>query len=565
MDIFLVTFLIILTFLLLGIVTKYLKFSLTLGIITSSLVTYPLIKSVNFDNNIINQIQNILIAVIFFGYTLFFKLNKNSSKDFFNPLINQISILVVMYTIFSFIGFETFESFFLATVVSLSSPILSVQSFINHKQETSRFSQLNSNSQIAQIIIIGFFLAVTSAIISLPDQFSTQQLSRETIVNILKISILSANAYLFARFILPKIMNLTKSKNLDAQGLDVLLIAVWGILIAYISNLVGVNYILGAMIAGVIIANSVNTSEVFNKFHSIGHILYAVLILIVVSKLDFNYFSEKPFLIFIVLVLVIVLKPLLNYILVKLQGLSKREGFIFSITNETISEISIILVLIVSVNNLVPKDFEQLVYIIYILSSIIFLFDRSLLEKKYALLKSKINFFEKSYKINPLSNPKKDFIILGANNLGYDILNDFTQIPGKLLLIDYDYSKLTSAQKSGYDTITIDLEDEESYDFIPWKDSKVIISCIDNDLVSQKIIQKIKNKKFQGYLILTSSNHFQAIDFYRQGIDYVFMKDSIIKYFTRNFVNLGNISKKDLLFEKTKHIEDLKVIYKKSK
>jgi Kef-type K+ transport system membrane component KefB len=520
---------------------------------------------VNFDNNIINQIQNILIAVIFFGYTLFFKLNKNSSKDFFNPLINQISILVVMYIIFSFIGFETFESFFLATVVSLSSPILSVQSFINHKQETSRFSQLNSNSQIAQIIIIGFFLAVTSAIISLPDQFSTQQLSRETIVNILKISILSANAYLFARFILPKIMNLTKSKNLDAQGLDVLLIAVWGILIAYISNLVGVNYILGAMIAGVIIANSVNTSEVFNKFHSIGHILYAVLILIVVSKLDFNYFSEKPFLIFIVLVLVIVLKPLLNYILVKLQGLSKREGFIFSITNETISEISIILVLIVSVNNLVPKDFEQLIYIIYILSSIIFLFDRSLLEKKYALLKSKINFFEKSYKINPLSNPKKDFIILGANNLGYDILNDFTQIPGKLLLIDYDYSKLTSAQKSGYDTITIDLEDEESYDFIPWKDSKVIISCIDNDLVSQKIIQKIKNKKFQGYLILTSSNHFQAIDFYRQGIDYVFMRDSIIKYFTRNFVNLGNISKKDLLFEKTKHIEDLKVIYKKNK
>jgi len=565
MDIFLVTFLIILTFLLLGIVTKYLKFSLTLGIVTSSLILYPLIKSVNFDNNIINQIQNILIAVIFFGYTLFFKLNKNSSKDFFNPLINQISILVVMYIIFSFIGFETFESFFLATVVSLSSPILSVQSFINHKQETSRFSQLNSNSQIAQIIIIGFFLAVTSAIISLPDQFSTQQLSRETIVNILKISILSANAYLFARFILPKIMNLTKSKNLDAQGLDVLLIAVWGILIAYISNLVGVNYILGAMVAGVIIANSVNTSEVFNKFHSIGHILYAVLILIVVSKLDFNYFSEKPFLIFIVLVLVIVLKPLLNYILVKLQGLSKREGFIFSITNETISEISIILVLIVSVNNLVPKDFEQLIYIIYILSSIIFLFDRSLLEKKYALLKSKINFFEKSYKINPLSNPKKDFIILGANNLGYDILNDFTQIPGKLLLIDYDYSKLTSAQKSGYDTITIDLEDEESYDFIPWKDSKVIISCIDNDLVSQKIIQKIKNKKFQGYLILTSSNHFQAIDFYRQGIDYVFMRDSIIKYFTRNFVNLGNISKKDLLFEKTKHIEDLKVIYKKNK
>ena len=565
MDIFLVTFLIILTFLLLGIVTKYLKFSLTLGIVTSSLILYPLIKSVNFDNNIINQIQNILIAVIFFGYTLFFKLNKNSSKDFFNPLINQISILVVMYIIFSFIGFETFESFFLATVVSLSSPILSVQSFINHKQETSRFSQLNSNSQIAQIIVIGFFLAVTSAIINLPDQFSTQQLSRETIVNILKISILSANAYLFARFILPKIMNLTKSKNLDAQGLDVLLIAVWGILIAYISNLVGVNYILGAMIAGVIIANSVNTSEVFNKFHSIGHILYAVLILIVVSKLDFNYFSEKPFLIFIVLVLVIVLKPLLNYILVKLQGLSKREGFIFSITNETISEISIILVLIVSVNNLVPKDFEQLIYIIYILSSIIFLFDRSLLEKKYALLKSKINFFEKSYKINPLSNPKKDFIILGANNLGYDILNDFTQIPGKLLLIDYDYSKLTSAQKSGYDTITIDLEDEESYDFIPWKDSKVIISCIDNDLVSQKIIQKIKNKKFQGYLILTSSNHFQAIDFYRQGIDYVFMRDSIIKYFTRNFVNLGNISKKDLLFEKTKHIEDLKVIYKKNK
>jgi len=66
-------------------------------------------------------------------------------------------------------------------------------------------------------------------------------------------------------------------------------------------------------------------------------------------------------------------------------------------------------------------------------------------------------------------------------------------------------------------------------------------------------------------LILTSSNHFQAIDFYRQGIDYVFMRDSIIKYFTRNFVNLGNISKKDLLSEKTKHIEDLKVIYKKNK
>lgn len=560
-DTFFIILLISLTFLILGVITKYLKFSLSLGIVISSLILYPILKTLPLEKDLLNQVQNIIIAVIFFGFGLFFKYTSKGSKNLFISIFNQLLVLLVMYIIFSFIGFESFESFFLATVISLTSPILSVQSFINHKQETSRFSQTNSNSQIAQAFIIGLFLAITFSLISLPEQVSNQQIAREIIVNVIKISLLTVNAYLFARFVLPKIINLSKSKNIESQGLDVLIYTTWGLCLAYISNLIGLNFVLGAMIAGILISNSLNASEVFTKFNSISNLFYSILILIVVSKLDFNYFFEKPILIFIVVLLSIVLKPLLNYLLVKFQGLSKREGFFYSITAETISEISIVLVLIATTNNLVPKDFEQLIYITYILTTVIFLFDRALLEKKYQLLKSKINFFEDKFKVNSLSNPKKDFIIIGANKLGYDILSDFTNIPGKMLMVDYDSTKLTDSHKSGYDTIVLDMEDEESFDYIAWKEVKFIISCIDNDIVSQKIVQKIKNKKYQGYLILTTSDPVQAIDFYRQGVDYVFMKDSIVKYFTRNFINLGNISKKDLNYEKSKHIEDLKIIY----
>ena len=565
MDTFLIILLISFSFLVLGIITKYLKFSLSLGIVITSLIMYPVLKSVPLDKDVLNQIQNIIIAIIFFGFGLFFKYTSKGSKDLILSIFNQILVLGTMFIIFSFIGFESFESFFLATAISLSSPILSVQSFINHKQETSRFSQANSNAQIAQTFIIGIFLAVTFAVIAFPEQVSNQQIAREVIVNLIKISLLTVNSYLFARFVLPKIATLTKSKNMESQGLDILMLATWGVCLSYISNLIGINFVFGALIAGVLISNSVDTSEVFSKFNSISNLLYSILILVIVSKLDFNYFFEKPILILIVLVLTVVLKPLLNYLLVKIQGLSKREGFNFAITNETLSEISIVLVLITTTNNLVPRDFEHLIYIIYLLTTIIFLFDRSLLEKKYQLMKSKINFFENSYKVNPLSNPKKDFIILGANNFGYDILDDFTEIPGKMLVVDYDSKVLLGAQKKGYDTRNIDLEDEDSYDFIPWKESKVIVSCIDNDFISQRIIKKIKNKKYQGYLILTTTNHSQAIDFYRQGVDYVFMKDSIVKYFSQNFINIGNISKKELAYEKMKHIEDLKLFYKMNK
>lgn len=564
MDTFLIILTISVTFLVLGIITKYLKFSLSFGIVISSLLMYPILKTIPLEKELLTQIQNVIIAIIFFSFGLFYKYKEKGSKSLILSVFNQILVLTIMYLIFSFIGFESFESFFLATIISLSSPILSVQSFINHKQEASRFSHANSNSQIAQTFIIGLFLAVTFSMISFPEQVSNQNFAREVTINLIKITLLTVNAHLFARFVLPKIITLTKSKNVESQGLDFLVLVTWGICLSYISNFIGINFVFGALIAGILISNSVDTSEVFSKFNSISNLLYSFLILIVISKLDFNYFFEKPILIIIIMLLTIVLKPLLNYLLVKFQGLSKRESFNFAITNETISEISIILVLIATTNNIVPKDFEQLVYITYILTTIVFLFDRSLLEKKYQLIKSKINFFEGSYKVNPLSNPKKDFIILGANNLGYNILNDFKEIPGKMLVIDYNSNSLLEAQKKGYDTRNLDLEDEDSYDFIPWRESKVIISCIDNDSISQKIIEKIKNRKYQIHLILTTSSFTQAIDFYRQGVDYIFMKDSIVKYFTQNFINIGNISKRELAYEKVRHLEDLKLIYRKN-
>jgi hypothetical protein len=360
--------------------------------------------------------------------------------------------------------------------------------------------------------------------------------------------------YFFSRYIISRVEKFIVTSN---EFLFLFIIA-FGFGVVSLFKFLNLSYELGALVAGILLSIHNFSFEITSKLKVIREISLLGFFVFLGAGLDFSIFSGKFLLIAVLLSLVIFSKVILNLIVEKLFNTTIRDNFFNSLSLTSISEFSILIVLISVANGLLSYELFSVIGFLYIFLAIIniyFINHRSFLYDKYfdliQLFKSKNEIKEKI--------KEADVILVGCGKLGFDFLENYKYLKSKFLVVDYDFEVLKKLGKLKINNLYGDISDMEFFESLPYLNSKLIYISISDIEVSKEILLRLKNKKYLGVKIVISFNYDDTLELYRLGADYVVMPEFISGKFVSDLtLNLGFEPKK-YLSEKSSALDSLKI------
>lgn len=536
-----------------GAIFRYLKQPVFLAYIVVGLFvgTYFINGVENLSSN--NYLEVVVSILLFIsGLSINLKhLNDLGQNTLVKNTLAFFIISFFFYFCLSFIGFEIIESIILSVCLSLSSSVILSKISSEDLLHRSLFNKIASSHLLVQSVFLIFILVFLGA-------FSGNQLNEDFynlfVNNLLKTLILVVNLYLVSKYIISRLVKFISSSN---EYLFLFVVG-FGFGVVSLFKFLNLSYELGALVAGVMLSIHNFSLEVSSKLKVIKDISLLGFFVFLGSGLNYNILSSKILLIFILLVLVVASKIIINLYLEKLFHTSLRDSFYSSLSLTSLSEFSLVLVILSFSKGLLNSDIYSVIGFVYIILSVINIYlikHRNFLYNRYF---DSLQIF-KSAKENRETISEIDVLLLGCGKLGFDFLENYKYLKNKFLVVDYDNEVLKKLHKFKINNIYGDIGDNEFFESLPYLTSKLIYISIFDKEITREILKKLKSRKYSGVKIAVSYSYEDTLEFYRLGADYVVMPDYVSGKFVSDLtLNLGFDSKK-YLSEKNLNLESLKV------
>jgi len=544
---------------------RYARISQALTFLITGLLVSSLFPQVtNQFSNFKFEILYFLLGLISLIYGLKLRVPKQSNlppKIWALVITSNLAIFLTIYLILNLIGLDTLEALVVGFVLSTSSISLTYKIFEEKNKDNHLYELINRLSIIIQSGILVLLFLFIGSLRNLGDDYSNILLFREFIQNLFKFSLIFVNLFLFSRYVLNRVYKYIKN-NLE---IELISFALWNTLIFLLFYYLGINVEVSLLIGSILWVNGTNSNYLYKKFSSMGNVSICALIFVISSVfLKTSLLLDKILLIIIFVLIVTLLKVFLNYLFSKYFSFSNFNSLIFSLKSHTISELSLMLVVFSAANFFISNDYMGVIFNLFTILTIIYILDQAIIKNYLDLIYKKLNFFEeKSYKFDFKNLQNKDFVFIGASKLFYATIEEFKEIPSKVLVVDMDYEKLEKISKLGFDNINADLEDIEFAENLAQLKPSLFISTVKDSKVNLEFMRLLKQKKNTSLKIFVSDNDEDILSLYRLGADYVLNPEHAPSKILNNMISLGNFSQKDILFEKNSQIEKIKHRIKK--
>ncbi len=282
-------------------------------ILAGIILGVPMLKGFLFTDDVsltFSFITNMGIILLFFFIGL--EINPKQFKKYFREsssiaIFNTLLPFTAGFLVGKFLfGFDNFTSLIIGISVSVSSQAISLDILEELKLVKSRIGNIiiasGTIDDIFELMLISLLLIVFHSTVL--GKLSFQKL-------ILDISIFVVIVIIFRIFLIPLVMKVfEREKSRSTLFMGALIIV---LLMAYLSELFGIGSLIGALIAGVLVRQTLLTGEGRKPWrrneisHSIHIIAYGFLIPLffvnVGLKTNINAISSNIFLVFILLII----------------------------------------------------------------------------------------------------------------------------------------------------------------------------------------------------------------------------------------------------------------------
>ncbi len=324
-----------------------------LGFLAAGVIIGP------FGLHLISNVQNIQamaeVGVILLLFTIglevsFKKLVKMRRMLFYAGGLQIVITIFITALIFYFIKFPLKQAVFYGMLVSLSSTAIVLKLFSDRNELDSPFGR------ISMVILIFQDLAIVPMLILLPVLGGCAGISIMSFLLQLSIAFAAvALIILSARYLMPKILyHLARLRIREAFTVGVILLLLGT---AYLTNLLGLSFAIGAFIAGLILSESDYSHQAAadilpfkDAFNSIFFVSIGLLLNI---KFVYDYF----FLLLALTLGIIILKSSIIFLLIRLMKYPLRIAVIVGFSLSQIGEFSFVLALSGMTFNLIGSDF----------------------------------------------------------------------------------------------------------------------------------------------------------------------------------------------------------------
>ncbi|MBN1916029.1 cation:proton antiporter [Candidatus Dojkabacteria bacterium] len=539
-------------------------------ILVGAILTLPFAaKFVRIENSI--RLAEIGAALLLFAIGIEFSLDKllRVKKIVFLGGTLQIILTILLgWFIFRIFNLSSFEALALSSVFSLSSTAIAIKILEKRHELDTKSGEIMIGWLILQDIAV-VFLVILLLNVGAKVSFNIGTISNA----ILKSFVLIASAILIGRNLIPAVLR--QIAKLKSNELLLLVSLIFPMILAYISEKIGLSFTLGAFLGGVMISESFLNNEIFTEVKPLRDVFSLIFFISIGTLFSFDFFFANLFKIVLIGTIIMGLKiVIVLFLTIWIGKQHPKIAFRVALGLPHVGEFAFLVTTILTAKGLINQDLSSIVISVTILSLMLApaLFDSA--DKLYN--KAKVLTQQRNPKLHRLlfvRNTNKfeidqpdlydHTVICGYGRVGAYVGEALTKLKLPFIAIDFDSEKVERLQSEGLKIIYGDPSHREILDKADVERAKAIVLALpkeqDVNIISKiskeinpkvKVLARIHNGKDREVLARlgvdeTVQPEFEAAVAIVHKVMQIFgEKDKKILYWLRNIKELNDINEK---------------------
>lgn len=551
-DLFLELTLIIACSAVVSLIMRLLRQPLIIGYILTGLLVGPTFLNLVTSGETLEIFSDIGIALLLFLVGL--GLNPKIIKE-----VGRVAVLtgvgqVLFTTLFGFVlvsaltDLSTTGTFYVAIALAFSSTIIILKLLSDKKEQNRLHGKIATGFLLVQDILATFALLFVSA-------NGSGGLNTNDLVE-LAIKALLIIAALF--IVTSRILPLFTKTIAGSQELLFLFSIAWGLGIGAVFKEVGFSLEVGALAAGVALAQFSYAQEAASRLKPLRDFFIVLFFVVLGSQLNLdNVISVLPNAIILSL-FVLIGNPLIVMVIMGTLGYTKKTSFKTSLAVAQISEFSLVLLLLANSLGQISAETLSLVTMVGLItigiSSYVILYD----EKLYLVFEKYLGIFERKHtKRGPKQTRENELILFGTKRGGLEFVKVFEQMKRPFTVVDYDPEVIEGLDKKNIPYIYGDATDPEMLEEAGVSSAKLIISIIDDHEANKFLLSTVEQINPNCVVISTADSISQAAELYTLGAGYVMLPHFIGSEKIGAFIRKSGLDKNEFRKFRDKHISYL--------
>lgn len=533
---------------LVGAVVQYLRQPLIIGHIVTGLLVGPYALNLLHSSETIEIFSHLGIALLIFiiGLSLSPRVIKEVGKVSLVTGIGQVVIATSLgFGVSQLFGFSNLTSLYIGLAFAFSSTIIILKLLSDKKDLGRLYGRIAIGFLLVQDIIAMTILIVATSL------GQDQDLGALAVTSLLKGSLLLIGLYIVSVYVLPKVTAFVAK----SQEFLFLFSLSWGLGIATLFQLAGFSTEIGALFAGVALANSPFAYEISTRMRPLRD-FFIVLFFILLGaqmKIDDPAALVGPVLAFSALILIA--NPLIVMILISLLGYNKRTSFKTGMTIAQVSEFSLILVVLGNRLGQLGQEMVSLVTAVAVITITVSTYYILYADKLFDIFAPIIAFFERT-------KPKKetthrdiyDVILFGFDHVGHDFIHSFSKLSDKFLVVDYNPEIMKQLTDEAIPCRYGDASDNEFLDELSLSKTKLVVSTIADYATTAVLLAHTRRNNKRAVIIVHSDNIEEAAELYENGATYVMMPHYLGATRTSALIGQHGFDLSEFIKEREKHL-----------
>ena len=538
-----------------SLIMRLIRQPLIIGYILTGLVVGPSILNIVDNDQTINVFASIGIALLLFiiGLGLNPRVIKEVGKVASITGIAQILLTTIVgFAAGRAFGYTKTESIFVGLALAFSSTIIILKLLSDKKEQTRLYGKITIGVLLIQDIIAALVLILVTA-------RSEGSFSMSTMLWLgLKGALILIPLFLIGNLILPRLNKLIAG----SQEFLFLFAIGWGFGAAALFEHFGFSIEVGALFAGVALANLPYAQEIASRLRPLRDFFVVVFFIALGTQLNFGNFGAiwLPTLIFCIIV--ILAKPFITMGIMGILSYTKNTSFKTSSALAQISEFSLVLVILGRQQGLVRGDIVNIITIVALVTIAASAYAITYSEFLYGLLEKNLALFERrKTKFDDTKTKHFDMVLFGYKKGGSEFIKVMEQMKKKFVVVDYDPDVVDIMATQNIDFVYGDATDIELLSEVHASHTKMVVSTIGDHPTNIFLARWLERVNPSAVYVCAAETSEQASELYNEGVSYVMMPHYIGSEKISSFIKRNGFNKTEFRRFREKHLQYLQTHY----
>lgn len=533
---------------------RALKQPLIIGHILTGLLVGPTFFGIVQSAEAIELLGEFGIILLLFivGLGLNPRIIKEVGKTAVFTGLGQVTFTILLATIMTrALGYTATEALYIAVALAFSSTIIILKLLSDKKEQNKLYGKISIGFLLVQDVIVAFALIYAS---------TAGAGLTPTDIGVL---ILQGFFVLGAVLLLTKFVVLPLGKFLSrSQELLFLFAIAWGFGIGAIFYELGFSVEIGALIAGVALANMSYAQEVASRLKPLRDFFLVIFFISLGNRLEIVDFGEFIAPALAMSALVIIGNPIIVMTIMGLLGYTKKTGFKAGLAVAQISEFSLVFLLLGQRSGQITSDIVATITLVALITIGVSTYMITYSDKLYRLLEPYLGIFERSKRKEEHEQHRQfDAVLFGYKKGGAEFIKAFKKLTKRYVVVDYDPDVTDELERKHIPYIYGDATDPELLDEIDLTKVKLVVLHASDFDTNVQMLKHLEQHNPKAVIVCHAESPEDAALLYGYGASYVMMPSFIGSEKLSAFIKRSGFSKRDFNTYRDKHITYLQNNY----